>query len=261
MDLTKSWSIAKYRRTQQPHTQSRRLAIEEPLTIRVNDQTLAVLMRLPGDDIELAVGFCFTEDIIASMDEVLMVRHCPEEENLVELRITADVSLDQPLFIPSACASRGVVDIARERLVGKIELSLNISASPQILYELPKQMHDYQSVYASAGGVHAAAVYSLEGEMVVVREDVGRHNALDKVVGHCLLSRLDCKDKILVTTGRATSEMILKAAAAGSPLVASTSGVTSLGVELAEELGVTLIAYLRGGTMNLYTHPFRIANE
>ncbi len=239
-----------------PSDRSVDVPIEAPLAIRVNDDTVAHLMRLPGHDAELALGFCLSEGYIGGLADVLGVDVCDAEAGQVTVRTARARPPRKPLFLTSACVGL--------REASEIDLPEALSAegpavSAEVLLALPGRMREGQEVRRAAGAVHAAAVFDAAGERVVVREDVGRHNAIDKVVGYCLHAGYRLERAILVSTGRASSEMVLKALAARIPIAASRSGPTSLGVELADRLGLTLIGYLRPGRMTVYAHPQRVA--
>lgn len=250
------------------------VVLEEPLEIVVNEKTLAILMRLPGQEKELAAGFCVTEGYIRRAEDILLIHHCgqglpaPGEEETDEAlgsRNRAELQVMEEGLIPRdrAEATRlirsgcGAADIGpiRETLPF---LSQGVFADASVVLELARRVRDLQVVHEKTGGVHAAAVFDLKGEVICLAEDIGRHNAVDKVLGHCLLRRIPLKDKILITSGRASYEMAVKAIRVGIPVIATMSSPTSLAVELAEDRGLTLIGYLRGGRMNVYTHGERL---
>jgi len=253
-----------------------RVVTEEPLEIVINGQSVAVLMRLPGWEKELVTGFCVSEGYVRSIDDVLLVHHCgrglpapgPAEgdtngsRNRVELRVTPEgfyppARPDVVRLIRSGC---GAADIAAlGATLPRVTGDLRVAA--EVLLGLGQALREGQQAHHSAGGTHAAGLFTATGELAVVAEDIGRHNALDKVIGYCLLRRIPLADKVLVTTGRASYEMALKAVRAGIPIVATISAPTSLAVQLAEDRGLTLIGYLRGGRMNVYTHPWRVATQ
>ncbi|MDY7040132.1 MAG: formate dehydrogenase accessory sulfurtransferase FdhD [Chloroflexota bacterium] len=249
------------------------VVMEEPLEVVVNGQSVAVLMRLPGREKELAAGFCVSEGYVRSADDILVIHHCgrslpapgPAEEeaddsrNRVELRVTQE-GFHPPAqpgtvrLIRSGCgaADVSVLDETLPEVTGDLQVAV------EVLLDLNRTLRDAQQVHNSAGGTHAAALFTATGEPEVVAEDIGRHNALDKVIGHCLLRHVLLVDKVLVTTGRASYEMAMKAVRLGIPIVATVSAPTSLAVQLAESRGLTLIGYLRGGRMNVYTHTRRV---
>ncbi len=230
--------------------------VEAPLAVQVNEVVVAHLMRLPGHDAELALGFCYTEGLISGLTDVLSVEVCDDDAGRVTVRTPREVAPREAAVLTSACVGpRGVrgADLPPPLGVGSVQIAADV------LLGAGRGMQAAQETHRTAGAVHAAAVFTLEGELVVLREDVGRHNAIDKVVGHCLYGECPLERSMLISTGRASSEMILKAAAARVPVAASRSGPTSLGVELAEKLGVTLVCYLRRGQMTVYAHPERLA--
>jgi FdhD protein len=253
------------------------VVIEEPLEIRLNGQPVAVLMRTPGMEKELATGFCLGEGLVAAMKDIALVRHCgrvgsdddlgdlAEGDPLDSSRNRVDVTLlpgavaqvEQGAavqWILSGCGRTGVRDLAQN--LASIDARVTVSADT--LSHLPAQMTRQQAAYRAAGGVHAVAVFDVSGRVIVVCEDIGRHNAMDKAVGYCLLRGFSLRDKLIVSTGRASYDMVAKGVRLGVPIIASVSSPTSLAVELAEALNCTLIGYLRGKSLSVYTHGWRI---
>lgn len=253
------------------------VVVEEPLEIRLDGQPVAVLMRTPGLEKELAAGFCLGEGLVNDLMEIALVRHCGqavpdptateavEDDPLNGSRNRVDVTLMPGVtaslgrggavqLIRSGCG-RTEVSALLEDLV-PIETGMTVQA--EILVHLPGQITRQQAAYRAAGGIHAAAVFEADGRVVVVCEDIGRHNAVDKAVGYCLLRGISLHDKLLVSTGRASYDMVAKGVRLGIPIIASISSPTSLAVELAEALNCTLLGYLRGKTLNVYTHSWRI---
>jgi FdhD protein len=230
--------------------------VEAALALEVNGRVVAHLMRLPGHDAELALGFCLSEGYLGGLGDVLSVEVCAAEEGCVRVRLSREVAERPVRVLSSACveAREEGAHLPQALPVG------GLCVTAQTLLGLPRKLREAQEVRQTAGAVHAAALFDAEGEMVVVREDVGRHNAVDKVLGYGVYHGVRFGRMALVTSGRASSEMVLKAAAAGVPVAASLSGPTSLGVELAEQLGVTLIGYLRTGRMTLYAHAERVGD-
>jgi FdhD protein len=252
------------------------VVMEEPLEIVVNGERLAVLMRLPGNEKELAVGFCMSEGYLRRPKDILLIHHCGQglpapgenegefgSRNRVELNVVVGGFLrrgeqDVVRLIRSGCGAADVSALS-ENLPS---LPQGFSAEATLILKLGKSMRSLQSVYHQAGGTHAAVLFDATGHPVHVAEDIGRHNAVDKVTGYCLLRRIPLQDKILVASGRASYDMAVKAIRLGIPLIATVSAPTSLAVNLAQDRGLTLIGYLRGGRMNVYTHPERlIKNE
>lgn len=247
--------------------------IEEPLEVVVNGQSVAVLMRLPGQEKELAAGFCVSEGYVRDVADILLIHHCGQglpgptssgadvgsSRNRVELQVARQGynPPDQPgvtRLIRSGCGA------AEVSLLGEtlpfVSHELRVPAAT--LLRLNRAMRDLQTVHPQIGGTHSAALFETDARAVILAEDIGRHNALDKALGHCLLRGIPLNDKILVTSGRASYEMVQKAVRVGIPIAASISTPTSLAVQLAEDRGLTLIGYLRGGRMNVYTHPWRV---
>lgn len=243
--------------------------VEEPLTVEINDRQVAVLMRLPGMEKELAIGFCITEGLIPGFDQVLGVRHCgednPESERTDEPRNR--VSVRVPPAIAASMQTGDAVRLIRASC-GAVQIDegdLDLPVLPDgfavdaaVLPALPKIMQEAQYLRHQVGGVHAVAVFDAKGEPVSVCEDIGRHNAADKVIGHCLLHDIPLRDKILLSSGRLSYEMVSKAVRAGIPVVASVSAPTSLAVRLAQRCNACLVGYLRGSRYTVYAHPERL---
>jgi FdhD protein len=249
------------------------VVIEEPLEIRLDHRTVAVLMRTPGLEKELAVGFCLGEGLVADPMDIALVRHCgralPDEEiaadPLDESRHRVDVTLlpnaahpselpDAAPLIRSGCGRTGAGALIEDLTPVNVDVGIALGT----LSHLPAEITRQQDAYRLAGGIHAAAIFDATGQAIIVCEDIGRHNAVDKATGYCLLRGIPLQDKILVSTGRASYDMVTKAVRLGVPIVGSISSPTSLAVELAEALNCTLLGYLRGKTLNAYTHAWRI---
>jgi FdhD protein len=249
------------------------VVLEEPLEILVNGQSVAVLMRLPGQEKELAAGFCVTEGYVRQIADVLLIHHCgqgyptpgPDTEDVAGSRNRVELRVAPAGFSPPS--TPGVIRLIRSGC-GAAEVSALCETLPHVSSELRvpaalllglgRAMRDLQVVHAQVGGTHSAAVFDAAGQAITLAEDIGRHNAVDKAIGHCLLWGIPLDDKILVTSGRASYEMATKAIRAGIPILATISAPTSLAVQLAHDLGLTLVGYLRGGRMNAYTHPERL---
>ena len=246
---------------------------EEPLELVLNGHPVAVLMRMPGEEKELAAGFCLSEGYIRDARDILLIHHCgrgepvpngEEEEaldsrNRVTLRVAPDGVLrpcgaDPVRLIRSGCGAAEVTALADELPLVDGDLTVDSST----LLGLDRAMRDRQTVHHEVGGTHAAALFRAGGALVVIAEDIGRHNAVDKAIGHCMLRGIDVTEAVMITSGRTSYEMAAKAIRACIPVVASVSAPTSLAVELAQSRGLTLIGYLRGGSMNVYTHPERV---
>lgn len=255
----------------QDHTSA--MVLEEPLSVEVNGQRVAVLMRLPGHEKELGVGFCISEGIVADFEAVLTVHHCgrglpdpvgsrqeqAESRNRVNIRarpeaVRFDAQADVARLVRTGCGAVDVADVAGDlpRLDGDFRLPAGT------ILGLNAAMRQAQKLYKVSGGVHAAALFDAQGRLLALQEDIGRHNAIDKAIGHCLLRGIPLRDHILVATGRASHDMVVKSVRVGIPVVVSISAATALAAQIAEDRGATLIGYLRGGRMSVYTHPWRI---
>ncbi len=245
------------------------VTVEEPLEIRVGAQTLAVTMRTPGHDHDLAAGWLVTEGIVSRPEELVRLEHCretrsPEEEgNVVIARITAQSgdALDRArrlLLTSSSCGLCGKGSI--ESIHGRFTAIGGAAAtSPEVLLALPDALRRAQTTFGRTGGLHAAGVFSLSGELLAAREDVGRHNAVDKVVGSLFREgRLPLSQTILCVSGRTSFEIVQKALAAGIPIVAAVSAPSSLAIDLARESNMALAGFLRGGGFNLYSGDDRV---
>ncbi len=254
-------------------TRSRRdaLATEEPLEIRLaaggETQTVAVTMRTPGNDFELAVGFLFAEGVIRGREEVARVEYCLDEPssaaqnyNIVTVRLAARAlpelpTLERHFFTTSACGVCGVAALDNLARRGLVPLPVGApKIAPEILVTLSDRLRGSQALFAQTGGLHAAALFRPEGEFVTLREDVGRHNALDKLIGWAFLEgRLPLSDHILLVSGRASFELLHKAVAAGLPIFCAVSAPSSLALAVARRFRLTLVGFLRSGRMNVYT--------
>ncbi len=255
------------------------VVVEEPLEIRVDGDTIGVTMRTPGDDTRLALGFLFGEGIVRTLADVGTVTHCgkPGQDgwgNVIEVRsgpgtsLAADRILEGRRFVPttSACGVCGRQTIAD--LVARCgTVHGGASIASELVLRCMERMRAEQARFARTGGLHAAAAFDSAGELVCVFEDVGRHNATDKVVGELLRLGLvgegakGAVPALLVVSGRAGFEIVQKAAAAKIPIVASVSASTSLAIDLASSCGLTLVGFARGTSLNVYTHPWRIAAQ
>lgn len=246
------------------------VAHEEPLEIQLMGSSIAVVMRTPGHDEELALGFLATERVITSAADVASVRHCssisdPEaEENVLRVVLRDGIEapierLKRSLYASSSCGVCGKATIEIALATGGPIPAGSLRVAPEILYGLPPVLRAAQRTFEATGGLHAAGLFTPTGELLLVREDVGRHNAVDKVIGAQLLAKGGLEQNILLVSGRVSFEIVQKAAAVGIPIVAGISATTSLAARYADALGVTLIGFLRGQTMNVYAHPERIA--
>ncbi|BCY15583.1 sulfurtransferase FdhD [Actinoplanes sp. L3-i22] len=246
------------------------LAAEEPLEIRVRKQPLAVTMRTPGNDIDLAMGFLLSEGMIAVAEDVTTAQLCagtdtPNTYNVVDIVLGAHVPppLTDPtrnFYTTSSCGVCGKASIDAVRTKSRFDVTgdpLRVPAAT--LAELPGRLRAAQRTFDRTGGLHAAGLFTAAGELLVLREDVGRHNAVDKVLGWALREgRLPLTGHVLMVSGRASFELTQKAWMAGLPLLAAVSAPSTLAVELADEAGMTLVGFLRGQTMNVYAGVERV---
>lgn len=244
------------------------VCVEEPLEIRVRGRSVAVTMRTPGHDAELAAGFLVTEGIIKKRADVVEIAHCTTGEgshhgNIVNVFLAPGVELDlerltRHVFASSSCGLCGKASIdSVQQNFPKVNRTFQIQ--PELLARLPEKLAEAQQTFSKTGGLHAAAIFKKEGELGIAREDVGRHNAVDKVIGWSFLnSSFHAKGRILMISGRASFEIMQKALAAGIEIVAAVSAPSSLAVEFAKESGQTLVGFLRGRSFNVYSHPERI---
>jgi FdhD protein len=249
------------------------LAVEEPMEIRVNGRPITVTMRTPGSDIELAQGFLLTEGIITSRDDVLAVRYCrgsagldgANSYNVLDVTLAGDVpppavDITRNFYTTSSCGVCGKASIDAVRLVSRYSTAdQTVEVSASTLTAMPDRLRSAQKVFSRTGGLHGAALFDPDGTMLVVREDIGRHNAVDKVIGWALENdRIPLSRVVLLVSGRASFELTQKCAMAGAPILAAVSAPSSLAVELAVQSGITLVAFLRGDSMNVYSRPDRI---
>ncbi len=274
---TTEWEITRRYREGKAETFKDRVVVEQPLEIVVNGAPLVALMRLPGNDKELAVGFCVTENIIDSVKSISLLRHCGELEkvisegkeevsaegetdrgNLVELEIVQPRETDRfasTYVVRTGCGGADLSAVT-SHYQGTITSPMRIKST--LLYDLGSRLTARQEIFRGTGGTHGAAVFSPHGDEMVVREDIGRHNALDKVVGYCALRGIELEDKLLVISGRISYEMVLKSVRARFPMLISLAAPTSLGLKIAHEAGMTVVGFLDGARYNVYTHSWRI---
>jgi FdhD protein len=243
------------------------LAAEEPLEIRVDGVSLIVTMRTPGDDIDLAAGFLFTEGLLPNLDGVHEIRMCDENVAAVSLapgRTLAGGSGPEAaarnFLSTSACGVCGKDSIEAIRVRSAFDVAADpVRVSPAVLASLPDRLRDAQRVFSRTGGLHAAGLFTADGTLLVLREDVGRHNAVDKVAGWALRGGLlPLAGHMLLVSGRASFELAQKAVMIGVPVLAAVSAPSSLAASLAEETGLTLVGFLRGATMNVYAGAQRV---
>ena len=245
------------------------LAVEEPLEIRLAGRRFTVTMRTPGHDEELVAGFLFTEGFVSAANEIGEIRRVrgsagKPEANVIDVILHVPVEalrtrLQRNFVMTSSCGLCGKTSIESiERRIAPLSRG-NASLGAKVLTSLSGKMRAEQSIFADTGGVHAAALFDRSGALRVLREDIGRHNAVDKLVGWALRrNALPLSDSLVMVSGRLSFEIVQKVAAAGAPLVAAVSAPSSLAVELADQVGLTLVGFLRDGAFNLYTHPGRV---
>jgi len=233
------------------------LAVERWLRVTLNGREVAALMCSPGHEEELGAGFALTQGFVRSREDLLAValRADADAGEVVRIVVPVDLSLKMADRLAARGSCGGVVYADEDLpILGGDQPVIAVEA----LRQMARRMAAAQEIYRQTGGTHGAGVFAAGGEPVVVREDVGRHNAVDKAVGHCLLAGVPLDDKALVVSGRASREIAVKAVRAGVRILASISAATDAGVEIAEHCGLTLIAFLRGRRMNVCTHPRRI---
>jgi FdhD protein len=253
------------------------LVAEEPLEIRLNGKPLAITMRTPGDDFALAAGFLVSEGVFGRADEVQNIVYCAgatvdgsNTYNVVDVRtapgvVLPDITLERNVYTTSSCGLCGKASLDAVRTTARWAIDDGadtppVRLEPALLAGLPDRLREAQRVFDRTGGLHAAALFTEDGEMLDVREDVGRHNAVDKLVGRALQrGDLPLSRTILLVSGRASFELAQKAVMAGIPVLAAVSAPSSLAVDLAAETGLTLVGFLRGPSMNVYAGEHRIA--
>src|SRR5829696_7817217 len=246
------------------------LATEEPMEIRIlaecTKQTVAVTMRTPGADFELAAGFLYGEGIVSSPDDILKISYCVDSDldaeqqyNIVNVELRGGRSYDpRPLerhfYTTSACGVCGKASLEQLELRGCPVIPPGPEIPPETIYALPEKLREAQGLFEATGGLHAAALFDAKGNLVALREDVGRHNATDKLVGWALLGgRLPLSDHIVMVSGRSSFEILQKCLTAGVPIVCAISAPSSLAVDVARRFGITLVGFLRGNRFNVYS--------
>jgi len=253
------------------------LTVEEPLEIRIGDVPLTVTMRTPGHDIELVHGFLLSEGIIGSADDVSLARYCAgavtsgetgfdeNTYNVIDVTLAPgvtppDASAARAFLTSSSCGVCGTASIEQLRTRTAFDVASDpMGVTPSTLLALPDALRARQRSFDRTGGLHAAGLFTADGELLVVREDVGRHNAVDKVVGWAMLEgRLPAAGCVLMVSGRASFELVQKAVVAGIPCLAAVSAPSSLAVDLAEDAGATLVGFVRGTRFNIYTGAHRV---
>lgn len=249
-----------------------RAATEEPLEIRLHGRPFAVIMRTPGADRELAAGFLFAERVLATADDLGVIEHCTDPEadhpeNIVNVSLANGSAADMERILAdrrqvttnSSCGLCGRLTIESLRLDAD-PLSCDWSVSGAVLVHMPDELRARQAAFDATGGLHAAGLFTRDGRLDDMAEDVGRHNAVDKVIGRRLMREmLPLSGHVLFVSGRASFEIVQKAFLAGIPIVASVSAPSSLAIDLADEVGITLVGFVRGTSFNIYTHAARIS--
>ncbi len=263
LTLVSEWQDGSVRRFQDY------LVGEEPLQIRVGKFPLTVTMRTPGHDLELAAGFLFTEGLIRRREQIRSLEQSAgageqDRGNVVQVELEGEAALNleqtqRNFFAASSCGICGKATIEQVRVRGIEPPNPNLRLDPQVLCRLPESLREAQAIFGRTGGLHAAGLFDTRGEMAALREDVGRHNAVDKVVGWALLAgKLPLSENVLMVSGRGGFEIIQKACVAGIPVVASVSAPSSLAVQLARELRLTLVGFLRGKRFIVYAGEERL---
>ncbi len=242
------------------------LAVEEPLEIRLGARSFSMTMRTPGNDTELAAGFLLAEGVITCKANIRSLRTAADDPNICEVELAPEVTprpapAERNFLITSACGVCGktsLADLASNKCPALPADEMQLDR--WVVYRLSAQLREAQSVFEATGGLHAAALFDRDGNLASVREDVGRHNAVDKLIGAALLKGLTpLVQSIMLVSGRASFELVQKALVAGIPVLAAVGAPSSLAVATAERCGMTLIGFLRNGRFNVYTHGRRIA--
>jgi FdhD protein len=248
------------------------LAVEEPMEIRINGAAITVTMRTPGSDVELAQGFLLTEGVIGRRDDIATVQYCrgatddgANSYNVLDVTLAPNVAMPEVdvtrnFYTTSSCGICGKGSIDAIQLITRHSPGDDPTVvASETLSAMPDQLRRAQRIFATTGGLHGAALFDADGTMLVVREDIGRHNAVDKVIGWALENdRIPLTGTVLLVSGRASFELTQKAVMAGIPVLAAVSAPSSLAVDLASQAGLTLVAFLRGDSMNVYTRPDRV---
>lgn len=252
------------------------LAVEEPLEIRLGfekngkftHQAISITMRTPDNDFELAAGFLFTEGILNNSNQILDIKYCGKMgqtgfENTVRVDLEKNVDIDfkrlqRHFYTSSSCGVCGKTSIEALQ-TGVKPIKSNIKINSDLIHQLPNKLRESQNIFDQTGGLHASALFDVSGNLDLIREDVGRHNALDKVIGAKFLqNKLPLEDKILLVSGRASFELVQKALMAGIPILAAVGSPSSLAVELSKEFGMTLIGFVRDNRFNIYSESKRV---
>lgn len=249
------------------------LAVEEPLEIRVAGSALSITMRTPGNDFDLAAGFLVSEGVISRSDQIATIRYCvgatadgENTFNVLDVTLSRGVPLPDPsiernFYMTSSCGLCGKASIDAVRTLSQYPVAGDhVAVSDELLVSFPDRLRESQDVFEKTGGLHAAALFDAEsGRMLVLREDVGRHNAVDKVIGWALTQgMLPLRGTVLMVSGRASFELVQKASMAGIPILSAISAPSSLAIDLAREVGLTVVGFLRGSSMVVYAGEDRI---
>jgi FdhD protein len=271
--VTQRRRITKFRIGAQTGRREDVLAGEEPLEIRLGGSAFTVTMRTPGDDFDLVAGFLVSEGVVWEPGQLPSLRYCAGVDdngqqtfNVVEAQLRPgvelpDTAMERHVYTSSSCGICGTASIDAVRKSSQFDLHEDTaSVDLGILASLPDRLRESQKLFDRTGGVHAAGLFTAEGELLCLREDVGRHNAVDKVVGWALREgMLPLRGMILQVSGRASFELVQKAQLAGIPVLAAVSAPSSLAADLADDAGLTLVGFSRGTSLNCYSHPQRIA--
>ncbi len=261
-------------RSPEPTSRIDSLAVEEPLELRVDGRPLTITMRTPGADMELAAGFLLAEGVIAAADDIRTMRYCAGTDadgrqtyNVLDIVLSEgvaapDPSVERAFITTSSCGLCGAAGIEAVRRRSAYDVGGDpLRVTPQLLASLPEALRREQATFERTGGLHAAGLFDGAGNLLCAREDVGRHNAVDKVLGWALSAgEVPAKGRLLMVSGRASFELTQKAFMAGVPLLAAVSAPSSLAAELASEVGMTLVGFLRGETMNVYAGAERVSS-
>lgn len=268
----KIWAV----RDSKVQLRSDTIATEEPLEIRLVNpkQTIAITMRTPGADFDLVAGFLYGESIVRQRKDIQQISYCVDPQiegeqrfNIVNIQLREGIvpdlpSLERHFFTTSACGVCGKTSIDALKLRGAQTLPKDASVTTEVIYNLSERLQSAQKIFASTGGLHAAALFDFQGQLLKLREDVGRHNALDKLIGSAFLAEeLPLTHQIVMVSGRSSFEILQKCIMARVPIVCAVSAPSSLAVSLAEEFGVTLIGFLRNNRFNIYTGCQRILSQ
>ncbi|CAN5300080.1 formate dehydrogenase accessory sulfurtransferase FdhD [soil metagenome] len=269
--------IQKVSANKQVTTEIDNLAVEEPLEIRLgfykhnnfSHKALSITMRTPGNDFELAAGFLFTEGILQSKNQISNIKHCgkfPNNQNTIRIDLAENTKiefkkLERNFYTTSSCGVCGKSSLDALKIAGavKIKNAIQPQVSTEIIHFLPEKLAAHQTVFAQTGGLHAAALFDLSGDLINLMEDVGRHNAVDKLIGRQFLSgNLPLSDKILFLSGRASFELVQKAVMARIPIICAVGAPSSLAVEAAKEFNLTLLGFVREERFNIYCGDERL---